>query len=247
MHSPNMIKSFVAGGDIAARRIVKILNNGAAAQAADPTENNVGVTELACAAGDTVDVVMGGITEVTAGDNITCGDFVTADNSGKAIPAAEWDTVLGVALDSAAEGEYVPVRLCPGRRAAEPRSWINWGATADGAIASKRIVTATASGVAQASADNAGLVGVAMQDAADEGGVDVAVSGIVEVTAGGTIDAADLLTADANGKAVKASYGDRIVGVAMTGGSADDNILISINCSLHESQDPLPDASTDNT
>lgn len=246
MHNPNMIKSFVAGSDIAARRIVKILNNGAAVQAADPTENNLGVTELACAAGDTVDVVMGGIAEVTAGDHINCGDFVAADNAGKAIPAAEWDTVLGVALDSANDGEYVPVRLCPGRSAAAPRSWIQWGATADGAIVSKRIVTATASGVAQANADNANLVGVALTDAADEDGVDVAVSGIVEVTAGGNIDPGNLLTADSNGKAVASSYGDRIVGVAMTGGSADDNILISINCSLHESQDPLPDASPEN-
>lgn len=56
--------------------------------------------------------------------------------------------------------------------------------------------------------------------------VDVVLSGIAEVQYGGTVARGDLLTADANGKAVKATpaagVNNRIVGMATISGVADD-------------------------
>ncbi|EIJ33326.1 capsid cement protein [Thiothrix nivea] len=66
------------------------------------------------------------------------------------------------------------------------------------------------------------LLGVADADAASGARVDVVLSGVADVAYGGTVARGDLLTADANGKAVVASTGNRVVGVALVAGVAGD-------------------------
>ncbi len=81
--------------------------------------------------------------------------------------------------------------------------------TASGAVAAHRIVKLDANGCAvQASSASDAIVGVSENlGAADGERVDIVLSGIVEVDAGGSITVGDKLTADSNGKAVTASGG----------------------------------------
>lgn len=104
--------------------------------------------------------------------------------------------------------------------------------TAGGAIAAYRIVSPGAADnqVVQASAATAALTGVTQQLGADAAGdpVDIAKGGIPEVTLGGIVAAGDPLTADADGKAIKAEPAAgsnvRIVGFAEVAGIAGDRI-----------------------
>lgn len=52
--------------------------------------------------------------------------------------------------------------------------------------------------------------------------IDVIKSGVADVTYGGTVAAGDFLTSDAQGRAVVASVGDFIIGVAQVAGIAGD-------------------------
>ena len=115
MHKPGDFLTVTANGAIAARRIVDIESGKSASQAASKTAANLGVSELACSDGDSVDVVYTGIVEVEAGGDINHGDLIASDSSGKAVAANAGDMVLGVAIGGASAGEYVSVRISPGR------------------------------------------------------------------------------------------------------------------------------------
>lgn len=100
---------------------------------------------------------------------------------------------------------------------------------ASGAIAACRIVKfgATDELMAQASAAADKQVGVSTSLAAADGEpVDVILAGVAEVTYGGNVTRGDLLTSDANGKAVVAAPAAganvRIIGEAMKSGVLDD-------------------------
>ena len=228
MHKPHDIQNFVASGDIAERRIVCLGADCSAVQASEGHTANFGVTELACNAGAHVDVAMGGIAEVTAGQDLQCGTWVAADSNGKAMPADDGCTVLGVALDNASSGEYVPVLISPGR-AVNTRNQ-RQGFEASGVIAEGRIVKIASTGkISQASATSDTLVGIAMQNAADESYCDVAVSGIAEVTAGQDLQCGTWVTADSNGKAVAASAGNNYVGMALTAAASGEPLTVSIH------------------
>ena len=99
---------------------------------------------------------------------------------------------------------------------------------ASAAIAAHRIVTA---GGAQAAAAAAKSIGVSGSRAVASGEtVEVAVAGIAPVEYGGNVALGDLLTSDANGKAVvTATAGHRIVGAAMVAGVDGDigEVLLS--------------------
>jgi len=103
--------------------------------------------------------------------------------------------------------------------------------TADAAIGAYRIVKhgAADGAVAQASASTEKLIGVAnrLGAAAANDRVDVVRAGIAEVEFGASITRGDLLTADANGKAVVASE----LGIEQTiigGGAAGDHTVTGI-------------------
>lgn len=107
---------------------------------------------------------------------------------------------------------------------------------AAGAIAARRIVKfgATAGTIVQAVADADALIGVCAQPggAASGARVDAYLTGIVEVDYGATVAAGDMLTADADGKAVPVvrhthdasnpATVKRVIGMAMVSGSAGD-------------------------
>lgn len=102
--------------------------------------------------------------------------------------------------------------------------------TAEAAIAAYRIVKfgAADGGVLQAAAVGDKLIGVTDRLAAAVSGdrIDVTRSGIAEVQYGGAVAAGDLLTSDADGKAVVAAPAAganvRIIGVAEVAGVLDD-------------------------
>ena len=228
MHKPTDITNFAASGAIAARRIVCLAANASASQASDVQGVNLGVTELACEAGAHVDVAMGGIVEVEAGQNLRCGDWITADGDGKAVHADEGCAALGVAIDDANNGEYVTVRIAPSRPTATV--CVRQGFEASGAISGGRIVKIGTNGkISQASASSDTLVGVIVQEAADGDMCDAAVAGIAWAEAGAAINAGALITADSSGKAVTASAGDNYIGMALAPASGDDALPISLH------------------
>ncbi len=98
--------------------------------------------------------------------------------------------------------------------------------TAGAAITAGRIVKfgALDGVVAHAAAAADFLVGVADYDAVSGARVDVILTGAAEVVLGATVVRGALLTADANGRAVTAAAGNRIIGVAMQSGVANDVI-----------------------
>ena len=57
--------------------------------------------------------------------------------------------------------------------------------------------------------------------------------GFAEVEAGGTFSAGDMLTADENGKAVKAAYGDNIGAVALASAVSGDIVQVIAACQRH--------------
>ena len=96
---------------------------------------------------------------------------------------------------------------------------------ANGAVAANRLCALNANDgeIVQASAASEMLVGASGIVAAEDGQrVDVHLSDIADVQFGGAVSRGDLLTSDANGKAVTATAGDRAVGIALVDGVADD-------------------------
>lgn len=94
------------------------------------------------------------------------------------------------------------------------------------AIAANRIVEfAGTDEIKQSAAATGKHIGVSSDDgaAATDTSVDVHLYGIARVKLGGTVALGDLLTADAQGRAVvSAGATDRVVGIAMQPGVVDD-------------------------
>lgn len=93
--------------------------------------------------------------------------------------------------------------------------------TAVGEISPYRIVVPSSDGqVAQAASATAALSGVAGQVGAESGDrIDIHYAGIVPVEYGGAVAAGDRLTADASGRAITATAGTNVIGIAQEAGS----------------------------
>ncbi len=227
MHNPELTKNFEAAGTIAARHFVSLNSSGLVEQA-QRNRQVIGVVELAAAAGDHADVIISGISEVVAADNISPGDWICTDDNGCARRAAEGDNVCGVALDAASSGEFVSVRLAPAPSVHFPRHHQEY-VEAGGDVEAAHIVKFNASGkIVQASANTDIMLGVALQDADSEGGTGVAFSGIVEVEAGGSVAAGAAVSSDESGAAVTATSTKRQIGYAITDGTSGERMLIVI-------------------
>ncbi|MCB0252561.1 MAG: DUF2190 family protein [Anaerolineae bacterium] len=90
----------------------------------------------------------------------------------------------------------------------------------------------TDNSVVQGAAATNPLIGVSnsLGAAANDDTVDVVFSGIAEVEYGGNVTRGDLLTSDANGKAIATTTaGNRIIGIAMASGVSGDIGLALIN------------------
>ncbi len=120
MGTPTLTRSYVAGGAIAAYRIVKPHSaDGQVVQAAAATDYLMGVTrDLGPASGEIVDVVKAGVTEIEFGGTVTRGGPVTADANGKAVAAAPSAgsnvRIIGFAEVSAVSGDIAAVLIAPG-------------------------------------------------------------------------------------------------------------------------------------
>lgn len=105
-------KDFEAGATINPQRIVKFGTAPAVIEGAAATDLLLGVstnTEDALA-GDFVDVVMMGETQVVAGAAVAVGALLTADADGKAVTAAATNRIAGVALSAAAaDGDVITI------------------------------------------------------------------------------------------------------------------------------------------
>ena len=110
MNSPTLIKTYLAGAAVRARRF--------AVFGASDTAMIVGVFEKVDAAqGDRLDVVHSGQTEIVLGGNVTRGKPLTSDANGAAIeaaPAAGANARVGAfAMASGVAGDIIPVLVQP--------------------------------------------------------------------------------------------------------------------------------------
>lgn len=111
--------TFFTTGPIASKRIAKFTANPReVSPAAAATDKLAGVVDFAAtAAGQPVDIAVGGVDEVQAGGNIAAGDPLTSDANGKAVvatyTAGVTKHVIGKALAPAVDGEIVPYVVAP--------------------------------------------------------------------------------------------------------------------------------------
>lgn len=119
MNSPTLIKSYVAGAAVRARRFAVF--GGADTDMIEATGAAgliVGVFEKVDASqGDLADVVHSGITELVLGGNVTRGAALTSDANGAAVaaaPAAGANARVGAfALASGVAGDIIPALVQP--------------------------------------------------------------------------------------------------------------------------------------
>lgn len=93
---------------------VKVVNNNGIGQIALAGDGEFAIGVLQnkpSAAGDDAKVAISGIAKVEAGGTITAGGPVAVDASGNAVAASSGDIVVGVAMDSAVDGDLVGVLL----------------------------------------------------------------------------------------------------------------------------------------
>lgn len=120
MRNQGLTKNYVAGGVIAAFRIVKFgANDGEVLQAAAATDLSIGVTDRTYpeAVGERVEITRTGIAEVEYGGAVTRGQKLTSDASGRAIvaaPAAGANVqILGTAEVSGVLGDIGSLLIAP--------------------------------------------------------------------------------------------------------------------------------------
>lgn len=120
MANPTLIKQGVAEGAIPAYRIVKPGGTDTGyALATAAADALCGVSEsVPATSGERLDVVKTGIADVEFGGQVSRGQPVTSDASGKAVaaaPAAGSNVrIIGFAEASAVAGDISPVLLAPG-------------------------------------------------------------------------------------------------------------------------------------
>ena len=111
-----------------------------------------------------------------------------------------------------------------------------WAADAGGAVSPHRIVKyGDADGkVVQSAAAGDAHVGISGRATAAAGGrVEIARAGIADVEFGGNVTRGALLTADADGKAVAAADGNRVIGIAEVSGIDGDIGQVLVAPGLH--------------
>ena len=105
-----------ASAAISAHTIVKAAAGGKVTEASASTDALIGVVGgRDIASGETAEVAVVGIVDVKAGEAITAGNQISADASGEAVVAdTATDRVVGIALETAADGDIFPMLLAPG-------------------------------------------------------------------------------------------------------------------------------------
>lgn len=121
MRNQGLIKNYTAEAAIAAYRAVKFgVADGGVLIAAAAADKVIGVTDriAAAVAGDRIDVVRAGITEIEYGGAVAAGDLLMADASGRAIVAAAGAganvRVIGIAEVAGVLGDIGSLMIDPG-------------------------------------------------------------------------------------------------------------------------------------
>lgn len=118
--NPGMFKTLVASVACAAYSILAHADaDGEVKPAGASTDALFGVSQqLGAAAGERIDVCLGGLPEVRIGGVVEIGDPLTADDQGRAVRAAPaagaHGRIIGFALMDAVEGDIVPFQFAPG-------------------------------------------------------------------------------------------------------------------------------------
>jgi hypothetical protein len=116
MSNPLLKKSFIAGASgITPNSIVKFSGAGTVVLGAGATDLLLGVTDDFCNpnSGDRLDVMLIGIAMVKTAGAITRGNLVTSNGAGLGVVSATTDRAIGIALETAASGDIIPVLLSP--------------------------------------------------------------------------------------------------------------------------------------
>lgn len=107
--------SLEAGQDLSTQqfRFVTLASDGQV----DPTGDGLyatGVLQNApAAAGHAASVAISGITKVVCGGNITRGNPVSSDSTGRAVAVGTGDVVLGQALETGSTGRIISILFAP--------------------------------------------------------------------------------------------------------------------------------------
>lgn len=110
--TPILDKTQTAGAAISAYRFVKPGSaDGQVLVAAAATDAIIGVSGQvgAAAAGESIDICLVGIAEVVCGGNVTRGNSLTADSTGRAVVASTGNIIGGKALMSGVENDIIPI------------------------------------------------------------------------------------------------------------------------------------------
>ncbi len=113
MTQQNLLKTFIAGGAIAGRRLVEFNATGdKVTQANSNIDNIIGVADtLTYKTGERIDVGIIGIFDVEAGGAISAGAFITSDANGKAVAAVADNSIAGQAMEKAdASGDIITIK-----------------------------------------------------------------------------------------------------------------------------------------
>ena len=106
-------KTFIAGGAVTKRRLVKFDGSGNVVQASAAADLLIGVSDSAgdvAASGDRIDVLMGSQPEVEAGAAIAAGAPITSNANGKAVTAGVGEIAIGFAVEGAdADGDIITI------------------------------------------------------------------------------------------------------------------------------------------
>lgn len=115
MANPDTIKSYKAGGAIGPNLCVKFSASGTVVQSAAAADLSIGVSVplMSAALGDRVDVIHEAIADVLAGGVCTRGTAVTSDANGAVVNAVAGNRAVGIALETAAAGDIIPVLIQP--------------------------------------------------------------------------------------------------------------------------------------
>lgn len=113
MANPILKKSFKAGAAITPNSIVKFSASETVILGAAATDSLLGVTDDFCnpAVGDRLDVTLIGIAMVKTAGVIPRGALVTSNGAGLGVVSATTDRAVGVALETSASGDVIPVLL----------------------------------------------------------------------------------------------------------------------------------------
>lgn len=122
MAGPNttLIKTFVAGGAIGEKKLVKMSAGETVVEATDGSAPIIGASLAAIASGARAEIQVAGIASVKAGGNVAIGDYITAGAAGVAVASAPGagtnSNVAGPNISkTAVSGDEFEILLSPGR------------------------------------------------------------------------------------------------------------------------------------